>query len=150
MILETKLDYEKQPPLRNQHSKNCRYWRGSQQFRKGRSYSWCMWLFLWYILTCKSAQSHSASRVTLRALRQTPNLVFPVLRWVVVKYFLKLLWKNTCIHMYITFKRIELESLCWSGFEALQICFKTWATEAFQLNSFRSYVYVNTTVVIRS
>ena len=30
-----------------------------------------------------------------------------------------------CIRKYITSKRIELESPCWSGFEALSICFKT-------------------------
>ena len=27
--------------------------------------------------------------------------------------------KSTCVHTYITTKRIELESPCWSGFETL-------------------------------
>ena len=38
---------------------------------------------------------------------------------------------RTCVHTYITSKRIELESPCWSGFEAFRIFFKTCATGAF-------------------
>ena len=38
---------------------------------------------------------------------------------------------RTCVHTYIISKRIELESPCWSGFEAFQIYFKTCATGAF-------------------
>ena len=39
----------------------------------------------------------------------------------------------------ITPEQIELESPCCSGFEEVQIFFKTWPTGTFQLNSFRSY-----------
>ena len=38
---------------------------------------------------------------------------------------------RTCVHTYITSKRIDLESPCWSGFEAFRIFFKTCATGAF-------------------
>ena len=31
---------------------------------------------------------------------------------------------DTCVHTYITSKRIELESPCWSGFEVFRIFFK--------------------------
>ena len=43
-----------------------------------------------------------------------------------------------------TSKRIELESPCWSRFEAHQICFKTWVTGTFSLNLFRSNVRTKT------
>ena len=38
---------------------------------------------------------------------------------------------DTCVHTYINSKRIDLESPCWSGFEAFQIFFKTCVTGAF-------------------
>ena len=38
---------------------------------------------------------------------------------------------RTCVHTHIISKRIELESPCWSGFEAFRIFFKTCATGAF-------------------
>ena len=48
----------------------------------------------------------------------------------------------SCVRIYITSKRIELESPCWSGFEALEILYKIWATGTFQLNSFRSWGFL--------
>ena len=48
-----------------------------------------------------------------------------------------------CVPMHTTSKRIELESPGCTGFEENLKCFQT-LPETFQLNSFKSYVSVNT------
>ena len=57
--------------------------------------------------------------------------------------------KSGLIHaiMHTTSKRIELESPGCSGFKCLWICFKSWATGTFKLNSFRNCMHVNTTLM---
>ena len=106
---------------------------GEQQHPRSGNYDLCILcvcMCVFYVCMCVCVCSiYLSKRRVTRALSCATST--EMIEITVKSIKMRLRKSRTFVHTYITSKRIELESPCWSGFEAFRIFFKTCATGAF-------------------